>query len=91
MDKTDVAELQVKVEKIIELTGASRDDAVVALYDCDNELDKAIDMILEGDISNETEWQSTGKKRKPKTTTNQTTNVAENDKNSNGKIFAILM
>jgi len=65
-DKTDFTELQTKVDKIIQITGASSDVAIVALHDNDNELDKAIDKILEGGSLNEAEWHKTGKKRKPK-------------------------
>lgn len=64
-DKKDENDLKPKIEQIVELTGASRDDAAVALYDCDNDMTKAIEMILDGDAL-ETEWQSTGRKKKTK-------------------------
>ncbi|CAG2101213.1 unnamed protein product [Medioppia subpectinata] len=65
-DKMDDNDLKAKIDQIIELTGSSRDDAVVALHDCDNDTAKAIDMILEleGD-SLDSQWRSTGKKKKP--------------------------
>ncbi|XP_054160330.1 ubiquitin-associated protein 2-like [Oppia nitens] len=63
-DKMDDNDIKAKIDQIVELTGASRDDAVVALHDCDNDVSKAVDMILEGD-SLDTEWRSTGKKKKP--------------------------
>ncbi|XP_015788121.1 ubiquitin-associated protein 2 [Tetranychus urticae] len=81
-DKTDISELQSKVEKIIELTNATRDEAVVALHDCDNELDRAIDMILEGESVNVTEWRSTGKKRKPKVVASSTSQADKEDKSN---------
>jgi len=65
-DKVDVSEIEKKINKIMELTGASKDKAIVALHDCANELDKAIDMILEGDSINESEWKSQARKKKPK-------------------------
>ena len=68
-DKVDVSEIEKKINKIMELTGASKDKAIVALHDCANELDKAIDMILEGDSINESEWKSQARKKKPKTGT----------------------
>jgi len=67
-DKVDVSEIEKKINKIMELTGASKDKAIVALHDCANELDKAIDMILEGDSINESEWKSQARKKKPKVT-----------------------
>ena len=64
-DKKDENDLKPKIDQIVELTGASRDDAAVALYDCDNDMAKAVEMILDGD-SLDSEWQSTGKKKKTK-------------------------
>ena len=65
-DKKDAEnDLKPKIEQIVELTGASREDAAVALYDCDNDMTKAIEMILDGDAL-DSEWQSTGRKKKTK-------------------------
>jgi len=72
-DKVDVSEIEKKINKIMELTGSSKDKAIVALHDCANELDKAIDMILEGDSINESEWKSQARKKKPKTVAPGTT------------------
>lgn len=72
-DKKDENDLKPKIEQIVELTGASREDAAVALYDCDNDMTKAIEMILDGEAL-DSEWQSTGRKKKTKPqTTNQST------------------
>lgn len=89
-DSKELTELQQKVDKIVELTRATRDEAVVALHDCDDQLDKAIDMILEGESVN-AEWRSAGKKRKPKSaasgqTASGSAQESNDDKiNSNGK------
>lgn len=88
-DNKDLTELQIKIDKIVELTRASRDEAVVALHDCDDQLDKAIDMILEGDSAS-SEWRSIGKKRKPKgpvaSGQSKTTQNTQDDKsNANGE------
>ena len=64
-DKMDDNELKAKIEQIVELTGSSRDEAVVALHDCDNDTAKAINMILEGESGADSQWRSTGKKKKP--------------------------
>ncbi|CAG2160783.1 unnamed protein product, partial [Oppiella nova] len=74
-DKMDDNDLKAKIEQIMELTGSSRDDAVVALHDCDNDTNKAIDMILEleGD-SLDSQWMSTGKKKKPPKSTSNASN-----------------
>lgn len=63
-DKSDDGDLQRKIDQIIELTSATRDQAAVALHDCDYDTEKAVDMILEGDHTNgENQWKSAGKKR----------------------------
>lgn len=61
-DKKEDIELKRKIEQVCELTGANREDASIALYDCDNDVHKAVEMILDGDTL-ESEWQSTGKKK----------------------------
>ncbi|KPM08179.1 ubiquitin-associated 2-like protein [Sarcoptes scabiei] len=75
-DKKD-DDLKPKIEKIVELTGASREDAAVALYDCDNDMPKAIEMILDGE-SFDSEWQSTGRKKKTKAFTSQKSEALTN-------------
>jgi hypothetical protein len=65
-DKIDVNDIEKKINKIMELTGSSKDKAIVALHDCANELDKAIDMILEGELVDDNEWKSQQRKKKPK-------------------------
>jgi hypothetical protein len=88
-DKMDDNDLKAKIEQIMELTGSSRDDAVVALHDCDNDTNKAIDMILEleGD-SLDSQWMSTGKKKKPPKSTSNASNddnlKADSNRDSKG-------
>ena len=87
-DKMDDNELKAKIEQIVELTGSSRDDAVVALHDCDNDTAKAIDMILEGESGADSQWRSTGKKKKPpKSAVPQTNDEnSKTDSNRDSKI-----
>lgn len=48
----------------MQFTGVNADDALVALHDCDNDVNAAIDALLEGD--DQGKWQeSTKKKKKP--------------------------
>lgn len=82
--KDEKDDLKPKIEQIVELTGASKEDAAVALYDCDNDMAKAIEMILDGEAL-DSEWQSTGRKKKSKapiattaTSNNTTTEVLTN-------------
>uniref|UniRef100_A0A5S6QAN7 UBA domain-containing protein n=1 Tax=Trichuris muris TaxID=70415 RepID=A0A5S6QAN7_TRIMR len=45
--------LQKIVRQIVELTGCDEGDAVVALHDADNDFEKAVDRLLEGDKQGE--------------------------------------
>lgn len=59
-EKTEDVEVRVKVDKVIELTKASRDEAVVALYDSDYDVTRAVNKILEGD-ADESGWTQVSK------------------------------
>jgi len=63
-DNSDDAEIQRKLDQVLELTSSTRDQAAVALHDCHYDVGKAVDMILEGDQSIvENQWRSAGKKK----------------------------
>lgn len=50
--------------QVMQFTSVTADDAMVALHDCDNDVNAAIDSLLEGD--DQGKWQeSTKKKKKP--------------------------
>ncbi|XP_023228711.1 protein lingerer-like isoform X3 [Centruroides sculpturatus] len=60
-------DLKEKVEQVMELTGKSNDEAIVALHDCDDDFAKAVVMLLDGK-QNEGEWELSGKKKKNRQT-----------------------
>lgn len=62
-NKSDDPDLQKKIEQVMELTGKCSDTAIIALHDCDNDSERAVNMLLEG-TQNEGEWELTGKKKK---------------------------
>lgn len=63
-DNSDDAEIQKKLDQVVELTSSTRDQAAVALHDCHYDVEKAVDMILEGDHAViENQWKSAGKKK----------------------------
>lgn len=63
-DNSDDAEIQKKLDQVVELTSSTRDQAAVALHDCHYDVGKAVDMILEGDHAViENQWKSAGKKK----------------------------
>lgn len=64
IDSSDDAEIQKKIDQVVELTSSTRDQASVALHDCHYDVEKAVDMILEGDHATvENQWKSAGKKK----------------------------
>ncbi|XP_064082426.1 ubiquitin-associated protein 2-like isoform X6 [Macrobrachium nipponense] len=60
----------------MQFTGVEADEAMVALHDCDNDVNAAIDALLEGD--DQGKWLESTKKKKKPTTTKPT--EAENNK-----------
>ncbi|KAK8736796.1 hypothetical protein OTU49_004648, partial [Cherax quadricarinatus] len=70
--------LQEKINQVMQFTGVSADDAMVALHDCDNDMNAAIDSLLEGD--DQGKWQESTKKKK-KLVTNKPTEAENNKEN----------
>lgn len=63
-DNSDDADIQKKIDQVVELTTSTRDQAAVALHDCHYNVNAAVDMILEGDQAKvESQWKSAGKKK----------------------------
>ncbi|KAG1668549.1 Protein lingerer [Nymphon striatum] len=81
-------ELQAKVSQVMELTGKSSDDVIVALHDCDNDVQKAVNMLLEGS-QDQGEWELSGKKKKNRQNIGiskpGTSDTVKNGNNSNNK------
>ncbi|TPP61997.1 Ubiquitin-associated protein 2 [Fasciola gigantica] len=63
----DDADLRSHVQKLQELTECTEDQAVTALYDCENNLERAVELLLDRfRCGTDEEWHTTGKKSKPK-------------------------
>ncbi|XP_039544078.1 ubiquitin-associated protein 2a isoform X4 [Pimephales promelas] len=60
-DKND-ADFEDKVMQLIEVTGKNQDDCMVALHDCNEDVNRAINFLLEG-TSDATSWETVGKKK----------------------------
>ncbi|XP_067232496.1 ubiquitin-associated protein 2a isoform X2 [Chanodichthys erythropterus] len=60
-DKND-ADFEDKVKQLIEVTGKNQDDCMVALHDCNEDVNRAINFLLEG-TSDATSWETVGKKK----------------------------
>ncbi|XP_060055266.1 ubiquitin-associated protein 2 isoform X2 [Erinaceus europaeus] len=61
-DKND-SEFETKVKQLMEVTGKNQDDCIVALHDCNGDVNKAINILLEGS-SDTTSWETVGGKKK---------------------------
>lgn len=46
----------------MDITTKTEDEVITALHDCDNDCDRAVNMLLEGKAQGE--WETSGKKRK---------------------------
>ncbi|XP_073661746.1 ubiquitin-associated protein 2 isoform X6 [Tursiops truncatus] len=61
-DKND-SEFEAKVKQLMEVTGKNQDECIVALHDCNGDVNKAINILLEGN-SDTTSWETVGGKKK---------------------------
>ncbi|XP_040977289.1 LOW QUALITY PROTEIN: ubiquitin-associated protein 2-like [Aquila chrysaetos chrysaetos] len=61
-DKND-ADFEDKVKQLMEVTGKNQDECIVALHDCNGDVNRAINILLEG-ISDTTSWETVGGKKK---------------------------
>uniref|UniRef100_A0A8B9G3J4 UBA domain-containing protein n=1 Tax=Amazona collaria TaxID=241587 RepID=A0A8B9G3J4_9PSIT len=61
-DKND-ADFEDKVKQLIEVTGKNQDECIVALHDCNGDVNRAINILLEGS-SDTTSWETVGGKKK---------------------------
>ncbi|KAM6394695.1 ubiquitin-associated protein 2-like isoform 2-T2 [Rhynochetos jubatus] len=61
-DKND-ADFEDKVKQLIEVTGKNQDECIVALHDCNGDMNRAINILLEGS-SDTTSWETVGGKKK---------------------------
>ncbi|XP_034547216.1 ubiquitin-associated protein 2-like isoform X2 [Notolabrus celidotus] len=60
-DKND-ADFEEKVKQLIEVTGKTQDECMVALHDCNEDVNRAINFLLES-TSDTNSWETVGKKR----------------------------
>ncbi|XP_046313097.1 ubiquitin-associated protein 2 isoform X3 [Marmota monax] len=61
-DKND-SDFEAKVKQLMEVTGKNPDECIVALHDCNGDVNKAINILLEGN-SDTTSWETVGGKKK---------------------------
>uniref|UniRef100_W5K120 Ubiquitin associated protein 2b n=1 Tax=Astyanax mexicanus TaxID=7994 RepID=W5K120_ASTMX len=60
-DKND-ADFEGKVQQLIEVTGRNQDECMVALHDCNGDVNRAINFLLE-EVTAKDSWETVGKKK----------------------------
>nr|XP_033791228.1 ubiquitin-associated protein 2 isoform X1 [Geotrypetes seraphini] len=61
-DKNDI-DFEDKIKQLMEVTGKIQDECIVALHDCNGDVNRAINILLEGN-SDTTSWETVGGKKK---------------------------
>ncbi|NWS14993.1 UBP2L protein, partial [Pachyramphus minor] len=56
------AEFEEKVKQLIDITGKNQDECVIALHDCNGDVNRAINVLLEGNPDTHS-WEMVGKKK----------------------------
>ncbi|KAH9500843.1 hypothetical protein Btru_073146 [Bulinus truncatus] len=78
-NQTEDPKTKKLVTELMELTGKSEDVVVIALHDAENDADRAVNMLLEGDEELRGEWREQGGKRKKKSTQKDGSNQVNED------------
>ncbi|XP_057212718.1 ubiquitin-associated protein 2b isoform X2 [Triplophysa rosa] len=60
-DKND-ADFEGKVQQLMEVTGKTQDECMVALHDCNGDVNRAINFLLE-EVVDKDSWETVGKKK----------------------------
>ncbi|XP_072108428.1 ubiquitin-associated protein 2a isoform X9 [Mobula birostris] len=79
-DKNDV-DFEEKVKQLMEVTGKNPDECIVALHDCNGDVNRAINILLEGN-SDTNSWETVGKKKSLGTVKD---NLENKEKNKRGE------
>jgi len=91
----DEPEVQAKCQQIKDVTGRDLEDIVVALHDANGDTERAIMYLLEqGDVI-ETEWKTSGPKKKPKNkladaASSSNDNIAGDGNDAGGTINSLM-
>ncbi|XP_072139305.1 ubiquitin-associated protein 2-like isoform X2 [Mobula birostris] len=56
------ADFEEKVKQLIDITGKNQDECMIALHDCNGDLNRAINVLLEGNPDTDS-WEMVGKKK----------------------------
>ncbi|KAL0962539.1 hypothetical protein UPYG_G00341420 [Umbra pygmaea] len=56
------ADFEEKVKQLIDITGKDQDESIIALHDCNGDVNRAINVLLEGSPDTDS-WEMVGKKK----------------------------
>ncbi|XP_077447493.1 ubiquitin-associated protein 2-like isoform X7 [Stigmatopora argus] len=56
------ADFEAKVKQLIDITGKDQDESMIALHDCNGDVNRAINVLLEGSPDTDS-WEMVGKKK----------------------------
>ncbi|XP_028253891.1 ubiquitin-associated protein 2-like isoform X2 [Parambassis ranga] len=56
------ADFEEKVKQLVDITGKDQDESMIALHDCNGDVNRAINVLLEGSPDTES-WEMVGKKK----------------------------
>ncbi|XP_036070034.1 ubiquitin-associated protein 2-like isoform X1 [Oryzias melastigma] len=56
------ADFEEKVKQLVDITGKDQDESMIALHDCNGDLNRAINVLLEGNPDTDS-WEMVGKKK----------------------------
>ncbi|XP_042601116.1 LOW QUALITY PROTEIN: ubiquitin-associated protein 2-like [Cyprinus carpio] len=57
------ADFEEKVKQLVDITGKDQDESMIALHDCNGDVNRAINILLEGSPDTDS-WEMVGKKKK---------------------------
>ncbi|XP_075215484.1 uncharacterized protein LOC142321353 [Lycorma delicatula] len=81
--KNEDPSLKNKIKQVMDATRKSEDEVCTALHDCDNDANRAVNYLLEGD-ERQNEWLTSGKKKKNRTASASKTDAQMNNHVSSG-------
>jgi len=77
--KTEDPDLKDKIKQVMDATRKTEDEVCTALHDCDNDPDRAVNMLLEG--MGQGEWETSVKKKKNRQPSTKSESVVNNRDN----------
>ncbi|XP_048848426.1 ubiquitin-associated protein 2-like isoform X2 [Brienomyrus brachyistius] len=55
-------DFEEKVKQLVDITGKNQDESMIALHDCNGDVNRAINVLLEGNLDTDS-WEMVGKKK----------------------------